>query len=370
MPKTANLKAMVSPNRTLFYSLVLGLGMTCAWASHWEVIKSFPSPTSMPKGLAWDGARLWYGESYPPGYICCINPGDGKCITEPIYANIDNPGDLTWHKGYLWIVDEDNHRLYKLDPATGAHLDSLHISDCPTSAKCQNEGLESDGEYLWVDGYSDYLFQIDPETHAVVTHYKKSWMGYADGIAYAWGHLFIVTNEYGIKEVDPCTGNLLETFDAPAGTGTWGPSALTFDGEYLWFGDQTSKRIYQIRLVDDYNTKMRVTNRIRVRCDTSDIQENKVDLFESGHAKIHPNPFSPRDELRLSFDTPDGLPSTLTIRLLDVSGLIRQQYQVSRSSGVSFTLPNPLLQHAPQGLYFLCYNLNGKNRTLKLLLMD
>ena len=71
--------------------------------SNGEIVYSFKSPGSRPKGLAWDGQYLWNIDSVDKK-IYKINPVDGKLL-QSLDAPEHGIGGLTWDGQYLWLAD-------------------------------------------------------------------------------------------------------------------------------------------------------------------------------------------------------------------------------------------------------------------------
>lgn len=75
------------------------------------------SPTEYPRDLAWDGKNLYVASGrYDQEIIYKVNPQTGE-----ILEKIDLPGDnpnvfgITWDGSNLWMVDDNNEIIYKLE---------------------------------------------------------------------------------------------------------------------------------------------------------------------------------------------------------------------------------------------------------------
>lgn len=220
----------------------------------WEVGYSFPAPSRQTNGLTFDGRYLWHSNDNEP-LLYQINPvGGGVVATLPTF--VPDQGDLAFAGGAVWAVSENLHYIHKIDPKSGKTLDSIFVLGVPIGSNrpgsrdsVQIEGLTSDGRYLWVDGGSNLLLKVDPVSRKQWMYEMPPEMGYLDGLTWAFDHLWVVTNNATIYELDPCTLGILDEFGAPARI-SGGPEGFAFDGENLWFADNDMDQIYKIILRD------------------------------------------------------------------------------------------------------------------------
>ncbi len=163
-----------------------------------SIVGSLPAPGYVPLGLTWDGQRLWCVDA-DEGLIYAINPTT-KIVEKTIYCPVSQPGDLAWDGQYLWIVDDGDDKLHQISSEDGTTIKSI---PSPTRNPV---GLTFDGTYLWVsDRIDDRIFMVTPEK-----------------------------------------GEVIISFKAP-GPHSWG---LAWDGLHLWNVDYQTDRIYQL-IVDD-----------------------------------------------------------------------------------------------------------------------
>jgi streptogramin lyase len=259
-PSAVALRDPLRPLRAMACGLaVLALAAGSARGGSWEIGDSFPAPSGQTNGLTWDGQALWHtNESNPIVYR--IDPNSGK-VVGTVESQIYDQGDMEFAGGSLWIVSEDDHYVKRIDPKSGATVDSIKVLGLPDNPPGRNrfptyqlEGCTFDGRNLWLDGNHSTIIRIDLKTRTQHM-YTMPWdMGYLDGMTWAFDHLWVVTNNATIYEIDPCSMGILDKFGAPANVSA-GPEGFAFDGENLWFADNDRDEIYKIILKDKLLTK-------------------------------------------------------------------------------------------------------------------
>jgi streptogramin lyase len=281
---------------------------------------SFPAPTSQTNGLAWDGQYLWHSNERQP-IMYKIDPTNGEVVGS-ITTKVPNQGDITWLDGSIWVNSEDEHAIYRIDPNNGSTIKRwfLDVGDFR-----QMEGMATDGRFLWANGGGEHVFQIDPVSEKIIHRYTAFFGGYADGFAYAWGSLFMSTNSTQILEIDPCSGGIHDFFNAPSGTG-FGPEGMTFDGENLWYADNTEDIIYKIRLVDDFLVKRAAIHGAAACTDEEKVPPDSLMVWEKPDDYIMlENTVISKNLKNNGFQT--GLP---------LSGLISQSFFSAMGKGIIF----------------------------------
>ncbi len=90
------------------------------------IISSFPSPGPEPRGLAWDGAYLWCAE-YSAGKIFKLDPSTGAKVDSFSFPLQSDFGGITWgSEDQIWVAN--GIYVYEIDPASG---DTLGLFRCP-----------------------------------------------------------------------------------------------------------------------------------------------------------------------------------------------------------------------------------------------
>jgi DNA-binding beta-propeller fold protein YncE len=91
-----------------------------------EVIDSWPSPGSEPRGLAWDGEYLWCADAGTDS-VYKLDISDGTVISSFWLPINPEYGGITWGSDTtIWIAD--GSMIYEVNPANGAVISSF---SCP-----------------------------------------------------------------------------------------------------------------------------------------------------------------------------------------------------------------------------------------------
>jgi streptogramin lyase len=259
-PSAGALRELSRPVKAMAYGLAaLALAAVPARGGSWEIGDAFPAPSSQTNGLTWDGQALWHTNDNNP-IVYRIDPNTGK-VLGTVESQIADQGDMEFAGGSLWIVSEDDHYVKRIDPKSGATIDSIKVLGMPDNPPGRNrfplyqlEGVTFDGRNLWLDGNHSTIIRIDLKSRTEHMYTMPYDMGYLDGMTWAFDHLWIVTNNAVIYEIDPCSMGILDKFGAPANVSA-GPEGFAFDGENLWFADNDRDEIYKIILKDKLLTK-------------------------------------------------------------------------------------------------------------------
>jgi hypothetical protein len=138
-----------------------------------------------PTGITFDGEQLWTANNAGGligGSITRFVPTTGLATT--FTAGFTAPSDILWDGENLWVADFAADRVRRVDPATGAVLQSIVVGNAPRE-------LLFDGTNLWVSNFFDDSVTV-------------------------------------IRAVGALRGTVLQTL---TGNGIAGPAGLAFDGE-------------------------------------------------------------------------------------------------------------------------------------------
>ena len=195
------------------------------------VISSFPSPSSGPFGLAWDGTNLWNADDNT-GLIFEVTT-TGTVLSSFAAPCMFTKG-VTFDGTNLWATCDGTNLIYEMT-TTGTILSTIPTPG-PTA-----RGLTWDGTNLWIsDSNTDTVYEVTT-TGIVLSSFPApapnarglTWDGtnlwYADG---ATDTIYEVTT----------TGVVLSSFATPANS----PRGLTFDGTNFWLSDNNTDLIYEL----------------------------------------------------------------------------------------------------------------------------
>jgi transglutaminase-like putative cysteine protease len=161
-------------------------------------------------------------------------PGD---VSKKTPLAIHHATGVAWDGRSIWVADRKTDMFYRLDPSSGAALDSL------PSPGYFPSGLAWDGKLLWSTDVTDAkIYATDVSTGRTVVAFDAPASG-PTGIAWQGSALWLCDNsERRISKIDPTDGTTIVSFKAPATD----PRGIVFGGGYLWCSDRLKDQIYGI----------------------------------------------------------------------------------------------------------------------------
>lgn len=246
--KSSNSKTLYKPLTLLFIFLInIGLAQT--------VVNVIPAPRNA-FGLCWDGANLWCGRYAGGGdTIYKLNPANGTILKKIRWrANVACYGLAfeTAENGRLWVGTQITgpDSIFYIDTITGARIRAIR------SYKEYMAGLANDGQYLWHCVYSNpdgRVYHINKTTGAVfdsinIPTLPQPWSATWDG-EYLWvGNDGAYGGEHRIYKIDVNLKQIVDSINSPGPN----PYGLAWDGRFLWVlatGTSPSGRVvYQVDL--------------------------------------------------------------------------------------------------------------------------
>src|SRR4051794_39465703 len=158
-------------------------------------------------GVTFDGRHVWFAS------------GDRLNALDPASGTTVRSIDVAAHAGtafdgrHLFQIAESV--IQKIDPATGSVLATI-----PAPGGGTDSGLAWAEGTLWVGQYRERkIHQIDAETGAILRPLQSD--RFVTGVTWTEGELWHATlegEESELRQVDPRTGEVLESLAMPAGT--------------------------------------------------------------------------------------------------------------------------------------------------------
>jgi hypothetical protein len=171
-------------------------------------------------------------------------------------AYFNNPAGLATDGSYLYLADQSNNEIRKIDIATGAvttlagSTTSGAADGAGTSASFHTPwGIACDGTYLYVGDYSNHAIRrITISSSAVTTLYTGSSSFHPWGVAIYGNSLFVAdggsSNGY-IEKIDVATGTMTQVMSIASSTNS--AQGLAIYGSTLYFVHGGLNAVYAIK---------------------------------------------------------------------------------------------------------------------------
>ena len=184
-------------------------------------------------GVTFDGQHVWFAAG---DTLRALDPSSGETV-----GSIDAAAHAgtAFDGQHLFQIAED--RIHKIDPKTGRVLASIPAPAGGNSGMAWAEGT------LWVGQYRNRkIHQVDPQTGAILRVIETNRV--VTGVTWVDGELWHGTwegDESDLRQIDPNTGEVLESIEMPPGTGV---SGLESDGGDQFFcGGGSSGKLRAVR---------------------------------------------------------------------------------------------------------------------------
>lgn len=210
----------------------------------------FPSGWSYARDAAWDGSHLWIGENLN-SRIYRIDPVTGSVISS-FYGPDSNPWGLAWNGTNLHSA---TITMYHYPPGdtlpdwvhcvttTGTKLYKWLAPDSP-DATPHGAAYDLITGRLWLsDGYYGMIYELDPSNGNIFSSY--SFPGSEPlGLTWDGNYLYAIDGpNLTLLKLDKA-GNVIDSVSI-ASLGS-DPEGLTWDGQYFWITENQTNTIYQI----------------------------------------------------------------------------------------------------------------------------
>lgn len=184
-------------------------------------------------GVTYDGGQVWFASG---DKVNALDPASGAMLRSiDVTANAGTAFDGR----YLYQIA--GSVIQKLDLENGRVLASIPVPGEGVTGLAWAEGS------LWVGRYREKkIYELDPETGAVRRTIESN--RFVTGVTWVDGELWHGTwegDESEIRQIDPRTGEVLQSLEMPAGAGV---SGLESDGgEQFFCGGGSSGKLRAVR---------------------------------------------------------------------------------------------------------------------------
>jgi hypothetical protein len=212
-----------------------------------DIVDSFPCPTNCndPQDMAFGDGFLWLVDEEDE-LIYKINPSNGNTEgTIPTQGN--TPCGLTWANSHLWQSDSyRDGKIYEIDSDTGELVSEFDAY----SSVIYSYGLSYDGTYLLnkvIEQLPNYIYKytIDGEYNSKVrlSLLYTSFMG-TSGLAFDGNYIYSCNPTINFIYIHNENGQFCDILQGPGSA----PAGLTWDGDYLWCADSGTDIIYKLEI--------------------------------------------------------------------------------------------------------------------------
>ena len=215
------------------------------------IIDRWPAPAPQPNGLQAADDSLWLIDQHD-NHLYKLDYADGSVLAR-VPTDTDHPSGVTLGGGYVWVASTVGSRIYKLngDGTTAAHYDTpgkgvVAFGDPANAVVSGAHGLQwLDERHMWMAvPPAQRLFLVDPRSMDV--HRSIPTPGVRPhGVFVADGHLWCAdTGLRQIHKLDPATGAVRGTIDIP------NPEVhgMTLHCRHIWFCCAVTRRVCSVPL--------------------------------------------------------------------------------------------------------------------------
>ena len=210
----------------------------------------FPGGWLYVRDAAWDGGALWIGENYN-SRIYKIDPVSGAVLAS--FCGPDsNPWGLAWSGTDLYSA---TITMYHLPPGdtlpdwvhhvttSGTKLNKWEAPDSP-DATPRGAAYDAATGSLWLsDAYYNTIYETNPSNGNVLSSFAFPGTE-PRGLAWDGSYLYAIDGpSLTLNQLDTA-GNLIDSVSI-ASLGN-NPEGLTWDGQYFWVTENDTDTIYQI----------------------------------------------------------------------------------------------------------------------------
>jgi glutamine cyclotransferase len=198
----------------------------------WEELESVPAPGPQPCGIAWDGTTLWISDENEKK-LFRIDPLSGRVKYSFRYEGI--PAGMAWDGKNLWQADSSAKKIDKLT-RRGKIVHSINLDRVETFS-----GLTYDGNNLWQVDYSGTWYKIDLSVEKIENAYN--WGQNVWGIAHDGSEFWYLDDTTpALVQISQLLGMSRRNYKIDGS-----PRDLTWDGNNFWIVDSSRQVIKKFK---------------------------------------------------------------------------------------------------------------------------
>jgi len=213
---------------------------------------SVPLPAVETYGLAWDGKWLWIVDE-TAGKVKSIDPLSGA-VVRTLDVETKKPKGLAFDGERIWIADEGTMKITAIDPRSGRVVGTIPLKTPRGKGYRSIEGMAWDGKHLWTAvfaGFSSSYNQVDPRNGEIIKSIFADCnpRGIASNGKYLWSICYNgkdLPSKIDMRNIQGKEHEMLRSRKFIADVEGKEPSALAYDGQYLWYTDRLSGRIQRL----------------------------------------------------------------------------------------------------------------------------
>ena len=247
MKKKFNTNVFILKNTTIKIIIILTI-CSSIYANnsspHYTILKKFPSPTSGPMGLAYDGQNFWTVDPIDRALISfSLNEGE---LIKYFPLPIGFWSGVTFDGEYLLVINVKNNKVLKINSLTGEIIETIIVKGKQTIS------IQYSKEYTWIADSKGkgHIAKVDSETLQEEINLFIAPRNNPFGLAIDHSSLWVSNATRGgigtIHRINKLNGNEIKSFAFPEGKGAL--TGLEIVDGHLWILSNSTNMVYKLKI--------------------------------------------------------------------------------------------------------------------------
>jgi streptogramin lyase len=209
-------------------------------------ITGAPNRVAAGEGAVWVIDLNAVPDSPDPPAVRRIDPGSGRPAGGPIWVGggLDDIDDIAVGDGFVWVTDQYDRTLKRIDPAS-VKAEQVELPSDPAS-------VAVGGGFVWVtsDNYSESAVETLARIDAGSGEVSEAPIGGSPhDVAYGFGAVWVASggDDGAVKKIDPNSGDVIEEISLGEGSE---PGAIAVGEGAVWvansFGEDGDESVTRI----------------------------------------------------------------------------------------------------------------------------